>query len=277
MHRFCYYNGKIVPTNSVGIPLNDVGILRGYGVFDYLRTYGREPFLFREHYRRFVNSAKMLGLEVPLSEQEMRKVIEMLLRKNKARDCAVRMVLTGGVSPNGTDYADPNCYILTEDLKAIPAVLCEKGAKLITHEHDRQFKEAKTTNYLTYLRLQKKVAHAGAVEVLYLFDGKVRECATSNFFIFRGDTLVTPQKDVLMGMTRNCVVALAKNDYKVQERDITLQEMRRADEAFITATNKEIIPIVRIDGKKVGTGKVGARTRALMDSFRAATLSRSGP
>lgn len=274
VHTFCWYNGKVTEAKKSGVPLNDVGILRGYGVFDYLRTYGTAPFLYREHYLRFVHSAQTLGLKVPLSEQEMRKAIETLVRKNKAHDCAVRMVLTGGVSPNGTDYEDPNCYILTEDLKTIPAALYEKGARLITYEHDRQFREAKTTNYLTYLMLQKKVTQAGAVEVLYCFDGAVRECATSNFFIFRGNTLVTPRRDVLIGITRNCVIALAKNDHKVLEREITVQELRLADEAFITATNKEIIPIVRIDGRKVGTGKVGERTRALMDSFREATLSR---
>ncbi|HEY4510944.1 MAG TPA: aminotransferase class IV [Candidatus Paceibacterota bacterium] len=272
MHAFCYYNGKIVRTKNAGLPLNDVGILRGYGVFDFLRTYGRTPFLYREHYRRFVHSARILDLTVPLGEKKVFAVIQTLLRKNKTTNCAVRMVLTGGVSPNGIDFKGANLFILTEDLKTMPTELFERGGKLILTEHSRQFREAKTTNYLTHVRLQRTLKKEKAIEILYHFGGEVLECATSNVFLFKGDTLVTPKKGILIGMTRNYVLKLARGRFKVVERAILLSELFRAQEAFITATNKEIIPIVSIGGKRIGNGKVGARTRILMELFRRETL-----
>lgn len=268
MAKYCYLNGKILPFAKASLPLNDLCVLRGYGVFDFLRTYNGKPFLLNEHLTRLRNSAREIGLTLPLSLSKLKNIIDQLLKKNGHEESYIRIVLTGGPTNDGITPSSPTLFILTDKLKPVPASLYKKGIKLMTHEYLRDLPRAKTTNYIEAVRLQKKKQRVGAFEILYVAEGKILECTTSNFFLFRGPTLVTPKNDVLIGTTRNVVIALAKKHCTVEERDILLSERETANEAFITATNKEILPVVKIDNRVIGNGKVGPNTNLLLRLFR---------
>ncbi len=273
MH-YCYLNGKIMPAEQARISTSDIGLLRGYGIFDLLRTYGGVPFCFDEHFARFVKSARLLNLRVPVSKMELKNSIAQLLVKNKFPEANIRIVLTGGRIVNGMEYekARPTFFVLIEPLHEMPKSVYAKGVKLITHEYQREFPQAKTLNYLTAVALQKKRGQAKAFEVLYVKEGKVLEASTSNIFLFHKRKLITPKENILIGVTRNCVLMLAKNAYDSEERDVSVKELLLADEVFITATNKAIIPVTQIDGIRINGGNVGKHTRYLMDVFAQYTL-----
>ena len=266
---YCYFSGRIVKEDNVGLSVRDLGVLRGYGVFDLLRTYGGKPFLFNEHFKRFVNSARVLGLQVPISRTKAAVVVDKLLKKNRYAESTVRFVLTGGRAGDGIHFNPeaPTFFILVSPFHQLPASVYTKGVALRTHEHLREFPAVKSLNYLTAVRLHNPEKGKQPFEVLYTWQGRVLEATTSNFFIFKGHTLVTPRRDVLVGTTRNLVMKLAQRKFQVSERDIPLRDLSRAREAFLTATNKEIVPVVEIDGKRIGNGKVGERTKLLMGLF----------
>ena len=271
MTRYCYFNGKIMPEDKAGVSVRDIAVLRGYGMFEFLRTYNGRLFHFEDHIKRFRNSARMMGLRVPLSNKEIKSVLGQLVIKNKFKEAALRLVLSGGRTIDGMRYNRlvPTFFILADEFKPLPAAFHKKGAVVITHEHQREMPEAKTISYLVAAREHNngKNKNGRALEILYVKDGKALECTTSNFFIFKGDVLITPEKNVLKGVTRKIALKLARPKFKIEERDIKTSELKEATEAFLTATNKEIVPIVKIDGKKVGDGKVGRHTKILMDAF----------
>lgn len=266
--KYCYLNGKILPLANARLPLDDLGVLRGYGVFDFLRTYNGKPFLLDEHLKRLKNSAREIGLTLPISIAKLKTIIADLLKKNGHSDSYIRIVVTGGQTDDGITPSSPTLFILIEELRPLPESLYQKGVKLMTHEYLRDVPRAKTTNYIVAVKLQKQKKREGAFEILYVAEGKIFECATSNFFIFRGPTLVTPKRNVLIGTTRNFVIAFAKKHFTVEERDMLLSELETANEAFITATNKEILPVVKIDNRTIGTGRVGKNTKYLLSAFR---------
>ncbi len=266
---YCYFNGRIIPEDKAGVTVRDVGVLRGYGVFDVMRTFGGKPFLFEEHFRRFEHSAAKLGLKAPLSFARTAAIVEKLLRKNGYEESAIRFVLTGGRTEDSIHFrrATPTFFILISPFHELPAVVYAKGAAVETREHRREFPEVKSLNYLTAVRAANPAKGKPPFEIVYTWQGKALEAATSNLFIFSGDTLVTPNRAVLIGTTRNLVLELACKEFKVKEKDITVRELNGATEAFLTATNKDIVPVVAVDGRKIGTGKPGKRTMRLMDLF----------
>ena len=172
------------------------------------------------------------------------------------------------------DKAKPTFYILAEEYVSLPAVLYTSGASLITHEHQRFLPEYKTINYITAVQLQKERKEKGAIEILFVSNGLVLEAATSNIFIVKDGVVITPKNNVLMGITRRVTIELAQKIYKVVERDVTTLELFSADEVFITASYKEIVPIVSVDSKVISDGKVGKVTQSLMKLFKEYTENR---
>lgn len=269
MKNFFYLNGKIVRADRPAVFVDDIGLLRGYGVFDFTRTFNGKIFYFDEHWQRFVNSTKHLGLKIPVSKKETEKIIYNLLKKNKCQEGSVRLLLTGGRAIDGIsfDSRKPTFAILIEEIYQLPTKLFNTGAKLMSFPYQRILPEAKNLNYLWAIKLQKEKKRQGAVEILYTCDKKVLECSTSNFFLVKNNKLITPKKDVLSGITRKIVIALAKKKIPVEERDILIEEIATADEIFISATNKNILPIIKIDQLTIGNGHPGKITKDLMQDF----------
>lgn len=267
--NYCYVNGTILPETEAHISVRDIGLLRGYGIYDGLRTYNGKPFLFAEHFARFISSAEALGLVIPVTETELQQVITELVAKNGDTEAAIRIIITGGETSDGVTFnpATPTILVLTEPLPEYPKRIYREGVKLITYEYEREMPEIKTTNYITAVKLQPYQEQQSAFEVLYVSQGHILEATTSNFFLFLNDTLVTPKRNVLGGITRNLVLKLAKDSFSIEERELTVSELVGASEAFITSSFKEIVPVVKIDKTIIGQSIVGKRTKSLMDKF----------
>ncbi len=274
MKNYCYLNGKIIPTDKASISVYDLGLLRGFSVFDFFRVYNGRPFLLKEHLARLVNSAKLLNLKAPLTSKQIAAVIKGLLRKNGLKEATVRIVLTGGKSPDGISYDDnsPTFFILTKPFSAYPTALYRQGVKAITSNYRRESAGVKSANYSKMVSLQAVKRKKKANEILYVDQGLILEGATSNFFIFKNNTLITPRDNVLIGATRNFVIKLAKRKFKVIERPLKLAELKQAAEAFITSTSREILPVVKVDNLPIGNGQVGRNTKILMALFQANKL-----
>lgn len=265
MKEYCYKDGKVVKLKNTGLALNDIGVLRGYAVFDFMRVYNGKPFHLKEHLARFKRGLKHLRLNIKIDEKEIEKIIAQLLKKNKCQNASVRLVVTGGASSDGFSFSKQVFYILMADFINLPKAVYESGGKIITHSYERQFPELKTTNYATAIYLQDKIKKAGAIEVLYIDkDNTVKEAATSNIFMFKGNNLITTKDGILKGITGQQVIKLAKKHFKVVEKNFKLKDLLQADEVFLTATNKLVAPIVKIDSRRIASGKVGPKTKVLM-------------
>src|SRR3990167_10675843 len=255
---FCYFNGKIVSADKALIHLDDLGVLRGYGVFDVMKTVNGKIFLFDEHFKRLSDSADYLGVKLPAKKSEIEESIKKLISKNKIKQASIRIVLTGGRSADAMhfDSNTPTFYILVSEFKPLEERLYKKGVKLAMVEHSRDVAEIKTTNYVEAVKainkLQKKEKF---FEILYVSNGLMLEASTSNFFAFIGDKLVAPKDNILKGITRNLVIKLAKKEFETEERELKKEELNLMTEAFIAATNKDIVPVVQIDNLRIGEGK----------------------
>ncbi len=271
---YLYLNGEIIPADQAAISPLDIGLLRGYAVFDLLRTINGEPFLLAEHLERLRNSAAHLNLVVPVTDAEIAEAISELLSLNDHEEATVRLVLTGGVSPDGMSYdpTTPTFFILTHDLHEPPAALYEVGGKLLAHHHRREVPEAKTTNYITMLKHRSRVGDEDALDLLYHDGQRVSEAASASVYFVRGSEILAPKDSVLWGTIGAYVLDLAKERYDVTLCDISLEQALDADEAFLTSTTRGIVPIVSIDDGPVGDGSVGPVVRYLMARYRAAVF-----
>ncbi|KKW19921.1 MAG: Aminotransferase class IV [Parcubacteria group bacterium GW2011_GWA2_51_10] len=276
MEPVCYLNGKILPVADACVNVYDIGLLRGFGIYEAFMTYSRKPFMLADHLARFRRSAKAMSLKVPASDEEIRSAVDALVEKSipSYKEAVIRIILTGGNALDGIEYNydTPTFYILVEEFKPFPSTLYTDGCPLTVFEQQRQFPESKTTNYIQAVLLQEAREKAGAIEILYVSNGKVLEAATSNFFIVKNGVLITAKSGILEGVTRKVTIEVARPHFSVEIRDVSVDEMYDADEAFITSSFKEIVPIVRVGEKTIGSGKVGDVTKRLMKLFRDYTV-----
>lgn len=281
MGEYFFLNGKIIQSAEAYLHITDLALLRGFGVFDFCRTQKGFPLLLDRYLNRFYDSARFIDLQVPHSKEQVTEVIYSLLQKNGFPESGIRMILTGGYTQNGYTPGDPNFFILIERINFPEKSLYEHGIKLLFHEHRRELSHIKSINYLTPISLRNMIKKAGAYDVLYHFDGKVLEVSRSNLFIVRDNVVITPANNILPGITRSTVIHLAREYFKVEERDISTEELFRADEVFMTGTTKRVLPVQSIDYHRFGDGKPGpvtAKLKALYRDFEnsAAAISNSG-
>lgn len=264
MIKYYNINGKLIPKDEANLKVNDLSILRGYGVFDYFFVKNGQPLFFNDYVNRFENSIKMLEMELPISKMELKEQIMALIEANGLSEAAIRLLLTGGYAADGFTPKKPNLLILEHLQKKHPSAIYENGIRLMTHLYLREMPEAKTTNYVTGISLMKRLKQEGAFDVLY-HDGQwISESARSNFFIVTYDNvIVTPANGILKGITRKQVLDIAKNHYKIEERQLHLSELKTAKEVFLSSTTKGTMPVVQVDNIIIGSGKVGSVTTHL--------------
>lgn len=264
-----YVDGAWVHPPQATISIHDLAILRGYSAFEALRTYDQRPFHLPEHLERLVRSAEMIDLALPCTREEIAAVVREIIARNPYRHAAVRMLVTGGESENGIMAAgQPKLLVMIDPLGARDLHRFATGIFLITTRLQREVPEAKTSNYTSAIRALKEAARRGADDALFVNEREhVQEATRSNFFIFRGDTLITPREEVLLGITRNVVLELARGRFAIEERPILLAELALADETFVTSSSREITPVVRIDEHTIGSGQPGLRTIELEQRF----------
>lgn len=268
MDMVCSINGNILDTDDANISISDLGLLRGYGVFDFFRVEDNVPLFIDDHIDRFYSSAEVLRLKIPFTKTKLKEHILEIVLLNRLTFSGVRLLLTGGEAEDGYTPGQPNLIITQELVKRPDDAVYQAGVKLIKHEFERELPEVKTTGYLTSIWLQDQMAKTGAVDVVYYSKGLVAELSRSSIFIVRADgVVVTPGKNVLAGVTRKNVLEIAKNQYDIQLADVTLEDLDKANEVFITSTIKRIVPVVQIEDKTYGEGMPGRITKALSDKL----------
>jgi branched-chain amino acid aminotransferase len=272
MEPYCYFDGNVIPLADAHVRPDDLGILRGFAVYEGITALDGTPFHFEDHWNRLVQSAAALGLQIPQTRDQLLEGLKELLARNApAGRASIRLIVSGGPGIGGIEYVPGNTllYALAEPAATISSEWYTAGASLITDEHARFMPEYKTTGYITAVLLQDKRKSSGAAEILYTSDGLVRECSTSNIFIVKDGQVSTPASGILKGITRKVVIDLLKNTQTVVERDIWVEELWKADEIFITSSFKDIVPVVGIDGKAIGDGKPGVCTQEVMRQYQA--------
>jgi branched-chain amino acid aminotransferase len=268
---------QFVKEDKAFVSVNDLAILRGFGVFDFMRTYNRKPFYLKEHVDRFLNSAKYIGLEIPYTNEQICKIVNETMDKNPDLDEAnVRIVFTGGESSNHVcPEGKGKLIVYTTPRDACPDWWYTRGAKVITVDVERYIPEAKSINYMNAVICNIKARKENAIEAIYVDrEGRLLEGTTSNVFFFNKNKLITPKEGILSGITRSVILNnLAKSYFAVEVRDVYRSELLSFDEMFLSASNKEIVPIVTVDNLTIKDGKPGINTRKIIQLFREYTVA----
>jgi branched-chain amino acid aminotransferase len=264
-------DGELVKADEARLHVSDLGLLRSYALFDFFRVSRGVPLFLEGYLTRFFRSAERLAIPVPLGREALMQLIETLLAANQQPESAIRMVLTGGYSNNGfTPSGRPNLIVMQHEAPHYPEKLFTEGAHLMGYPYVRDIPEVKSTNYALVLALQPKLKALDALDVIWHNGGVISESSRSNVFIVDADGVVrTPAKNVLMGITRQRVLELAKERYPTREDDITLEELRSAHEVFLTSTTKGVMPVTKLDGEPLGGGKPGPVTLELREALAA--------
>lgn len=266
-----YINGQYVDEDKCVLSVKDIIVLRGFGVFDFLITYNKRPFYLKEHVQRLETSAKKIGLKLKHSNKEMCDIVEETIRRNPHHDESnIRIVYTGGVSSDGvTPEGNGYLIVMVTPKHQLPDWWYSDGAKLVTAEIERFLPGAKSTNYLTAVWALERAHAMDAIESIYVDrNNRLLEGTTTNFFCFKENKLITPKLDILPGITRSVLVDLVKGHFDLDVREIQKDELSSMEEVFISASNKEIVPIIQVDDIGIGDGQPGPRTRKVMQLFR---------
>jgi D-alanine transaminase/branched-chain amino acid aminotransferase len=260
----CILNDQIIDQDKAYVHITDLALLRAYGIFDFFRMVELKPLFFEDHVDRFFTSAEKLRLKCPVGKDHLKTMIIELIAANNIKNSGIRLVLTGGESPNGYAIGNSTLFVINEPINPLPENHFSEGIRLISHEYLRDLPEVKTINYLMGIYLMPEVQAKGATDVLYHWNGKISELTRSNFFIVDKDGIIaTPANGILKGINRMHVLAVAGKHFKVEERDIFMDELKTAREAFITGTTKKVMPVVQVDDLKIGDGKPGKVTLEL--------------
>jgi len=278
-----YINGRLVKEQDARVSVFDHGLLYGDGVFEGIRAYGCLIFKCREHVDRLYASAHAIGLKVPLSKQALQEAMVATLKANALTDGYIRVVVTRGVGDLGLDprnCAKPTVFIIADKIRLYPQEMYKKGLEIVTVPTRRNIAEAinpqiKSLNYLNNILAKIEAIHAGVVEAVMLDQsGFVTECTGDNIFMVKGDALLTPPVSVgiLSGITRAAVLGVAaKAGLKAAQGMLTRFDLFTADEVFLTGSAAEIVPVVKMDGRVIGSGKVGVCTLKLIREFHKLT------
>ena len=272
-------NGDITPPERASIPALDRGFLYGDSVYETVRTYEGRPFRLQQHLDRLERSAVALGIDPRAVVVDPAGEVSRTLAEAGNEESAVRIVLSRGTGPIGYDPADtgpPTVVIYVRPCPAIPDAWLREGVDIAIVEVLRNDRMAldpaiKSSNLLNNLMAWREARRMRVYEpILLSHDGHLTEGASSNIFLVRDDRLLTPDpgSGLLVGITRDLVLNLARNDgTHVEERTLSPEDLRGADEAFITSTLKGILPVRRCDGWPIREGRPGPVTRRLMRLF----------
>lgn len=279
---YVYINGKFCPKEEAKISVFDHGLWYGNGVFEGIRSYGGKAFLLDRHLARLWDSARSLHIEIPITRDEMADAIRGALLRNAIRDGYVRVVVTrgAGVSPGFEPSGDSESHviIIAETITLYPPAAYENGMNLVTASTIRtpdsaMTPRAKSLNYLNSILAKIEGMECGCNEALLLNSkGEVAECTADNLFVVRKGVVCTPPTDagILEGVTRGVVLELCQeHGIPAKESPLTRFDIYTADECFITGTAAELVPVVKLDARMIGTGSPGPITQALTQYYHA--------
>jgi branched-chain amino acid aminotransferase len=284
-----FINGKYFTEKTATVSVFDHGLLYGDGIFEGIRAYNGRVFKLKEHIERLYHSAKALLLEIPMTPEAMMKAVVETCRKNRLRDCYIRLLVTrgpGSLGLNPKRCKNPQVIIIADKIQLYPPAMYAKGLDIVTVPTTRNLTNAvnpaiKSLNYLNNILAKIEANNAGVEEAVMLnAQGFVAECTGDNIFIIKGDELLTPplSAGALYGITRGVVMELGRAaGLRVREADLTRYDLFIADECFLTGTGAELIPAVKIDGRVIGNGKPGKVTKQLVRAYRDLTQTTGEP
>ncbi len=264
-----YVNGRWVEPAEATLSLTDISVLRGYSVFEALRTYNQRPFHLEEHLDRLYHSAKLIEMPMPFVREQVAGKIHEIIERNPYRHASIRLLVTGGESKDGIlPSGEPGIAIMISELPERDLERFNQGYRLITTRLQRVTPEAKSSNYIAAVRALKEARQRNADDALFVNHlNHLLEGTRSNFFVFKNRTLVTPKQGVLIGVTRNVVLELARHYFPVEERPILMDDLTKITEAFLTSSSREIMPVIKIDDLTLSGGQPGPNTRELEQHF----------
>lgn len=270
-----YVDGSFVESDKAVIPVDDLAVLRGIGVWDLMRTFQGKPYFLKDHLERLLQSARSVNLVLKWSIDELEAIVlETLDRNREMGEANIRIFITGGSSTDFMNHqGNPRLLVLITPIPLLPLEWYTNGVKVITVDQEREAPEAKSLSYIPATLALNKAKNLGAVEALYVSrDGSVTEGTTSNLFAVLNGVLVTPADKVLKGITRKAILSLVEEMLDVELRAIDLKSLVSAEEVFITGTNKGIVPVVKINDTIIGDGKIGDKTRQIIKALDEYTL-----
>jgi branched-chain amino acid aminotransferase len=282
-HLKIYLNGQFVDEPDARVSVFDHGLLYGDGVFEGIRFYNGRVFLFEEHLDRLFDSAKAILLTIPMERAALREAVLETIRQNKLRDGYVRLVVTrgkGDLGLNPNSCKEPTLFIIAATIQLYPEKYYTEGLRVNTVPTQRVSPAAvspaiKSLNYLNNILAKIEGNLYGAQESILLnAQGFVAECTADNIFMIKNDRVLTPQisDGALGGITRRLMFDLAREMGRtIEEKQLTRYDLFVADELFLTGTGAEVVPINEVDGRKIGSGRVGPVTLDFIRHFRART------
>jgi D-alanine transaminase/branched-chain amino acid aminotransferase len=263
-----FINGNWVDAANAAIPVGDLAVQRGYGVFDFFRTVEQKPLFIDHHLARLQHSAATLRLKLPYTIDELKQLVNELINRNQLATSGIRITVTGGNATDTYTVTTPNIIITQNPLTMDEQFDERKGISLITEEYVRELPTVKSINYLMGVYLQQKVKDAGADDVLYVKEGNISELPRSNVFVVtQQNELITAHSNILHGITRQHILQLAASFMNVKEQAVTIADVLAAKEVFVSSTTKRLLPVYKVNGTIIGNGKTGAITADLYNRF----------
>jgi branched-chain amino acid aminotransferase len=267
-------NGVITAPEDAKVSVLDHGLLFGDSVYETLRTYQGKPFLFSRHFARLQHSAQGLHLDLPMSREETSGQIRRTLLPG---ECRIRLVVTRGVGRLAADpetCTDPSTIIIVVPLVALPPEVYSEGVEVTISSvrRSQRMADIKTGSLIHQVLAAREAREKNVFEAILLTaDEQLSDGITSNVYIVRGGKLMTPSHDagIVEGITRGVILDLSRRmGLPVVEGFFPVSEVHKADEMFLTSTTREIIPIVRVDGKAIAGGRPGPVTKQLLEAYR---------
>ncbi len=259
-------NGVLIAPSEARVSVFNPALYGAYGVYESLQVVNGVAFELMAHLRRLAHSAQLIGLPLPAGWDTLATWCRDVLAANQAPMCTLRLFVVGAAQDDQV-----TAYIWPQAAATYPREYYTQGAPAITCEARRYLPQAKTLNTLASYLAQRQARAAGVHEGLLYHDGRLTEGSNSNLFaVVDGEVLTPPAREVLSGVTRDLVMALAvRHGVPLREAPLTLADLPRWQECFITSTSRHVMPVTRIDGRPVGEGVVGHTTRHLAALFEA--------
>jgi len=279
-----YLDGKYVDSSDAKVSVFDHGLLYGDGIFEGIRIYGGNVFRLDEHLERLELSARAIMLDLPLTRTQLAEAVCETCRRNKLADGYIRLVITRGVGDLGLapwSCSKPTTFVIASKISLYPQEYYDNGLSIVTVPTRRIAPDAlpptvKSLNYLNNILAKIEARQAGALEAIMLnAQGYVAECTADNIFVVHKGEIITPAASAgaLKGITRATIFDIAKDlGIPMREADLTRYDVWCADECFLTGTGAEVIPVVKLDSRIIGTGKPGPVTARVLASFRQRVL-----
>jgi branched-chain amino acid aminotransferase len=270
MNKYIHFlNGKFVSEDELLISPRDLGYVRGYAVADFLVTYGQKPFKLLEHIDRLFKSAEIIGLQIPWNKIQIADWIKETINRNSDNtEKTIKIILSGGNSHTMKQANIPTLVMIVDNFIPPPPSYYKNGVKIKTVKYTRPYPEAKSTFYVEAIKQLSLAKNNDITEVVYYNDSHVFEGAGSNVFAVINNSLVTPQSNIVQGITRNVLLEILQLNIPIEIRDFTFNELLMATEVFLTGSAKGVRGVVEINGKTVGTGKVGHITKEVTKQYK---------